>query len=210
MVFAGLVSGQDITDFYFNEAMPANEPALSAFPSEFRGSYYLQPDSSSTLLITDTTVAIRTKILFTTTREKLLEKENVRIEKGEIHGLKQGLALPYIMDNQTIYFYYPHDAQFFQISSMQVVKRANDGLLLNYEEKEGLWSAISLRFTKQSMLEMAAIDYSEKEEEINAFKRVDSTVDGDVLTIIARPSDKEIGRFIEKGGFTDSMNYTAK
>lgn len=199
--------GQEITEFFFGEAQPVSSTNLSSFPEEFRGSYYTVSDSANTLVISDTAIILRSKILLTTTAERLAQKEEVSLVNGEIIGLHKKIGLPYFEDNKTLYFYFPHEAGFFRISPTQVLRRSEKGLILNFLERDNLWTPLTIELNKKGGMRMAAVDFSMSEDDIQEFKDVKTQRGANKITVVARPSDAEMNQYISGGGFSDKMDY---
>jgi hypothetical protein len=195
------------TSFYFGEPQPTAATAQSEFSEAFIGQYSSAKDSTLSLSVTSTAIYTEFPVVFFVTQSDMDNDEDVFVQDGLLHGIKENEALQFQVEHDTFYAIYPNRTSIFEIGTDEVLGQMDDAYFLNYNEGDGLWSTILLRIDADGQLLMESIDHDPVLKTILKFKQVEEKMLEPFLTYIARPTAKEFSKLVDAKAFTDSEVY---
>jgi len=208
VLFSLVVNSQDKpTSFYFGEPQPKNVISKQKFDPSICGTYVLESDSSTQLVVKEKGIYLQQNVLFALTKRDIRKsKGKYYTNEGLLHGIVSGQGIPFIKQRDTTFAIYKQVNDYFNPTTKNVLRKQNQTYFLN-EKLQNNQFRTSLLHTTNKGIAIYSMDHEKVMDEILKFSKVDTLDLYSFKTFVALPTLPEINSFIQHRGFTDVVHF---
>lgn len=195
----------EASSFYFSN--PTTEDSTIQFEQKHCGSYYLNNDTLTKLIITKDSIYLRYFYITAFSKKEIRKSKKLRLENDLIFGIKEGQGLPYEMHNDTAYTVLIQKETFFKNGNGHYLDKINENTyILNYpiDEKHYYVELIEI---KEDSLKLRSLEHDEILQDILLKIILNEEKFKGVMTYIALGNKSNLNTLINLNGFSDVINY---
>ncbi len=208
LLFTLLATSQDKpTSFYFGEPQPKTIISQQKFEPSICGTYVLESDSSTQLVIKESGIYLQQNVLFALTKKDIRKsKGKYYTEGGLLYGIVSGQGIPFIKQRDTTFAIYKQVNDYFNPTKKNVLRKQNQTYFLNEKLRNNQFRTSLLHSTSKGIA-IYSMDHEKVMNEIEKFSKMDTLDLYSFKTFVAFPSLSEMNSFIQHRGFTDVVHF---
>ncbi len=211
LVLFALTSISDCPGVYFQEPQPPGAKNLNSFPKKLRGKYYSLPDSMI-LTVDERLMVLEDDSIFDMPKDEMGDSFYFVLEavKDTFISLGEGEKIRMIFLGETqndIRMHWYITDTIFYLSEPNVLRKWRGNYYLNSLQDKEFWEVKKLQEIKNKIVIGSTIKEDEKYL-LELISPVDSTYGWEDTTYIFKPTKSEFKKFLEKGGFRKSQEFT--